>query len=268
MTTVKQAKETIIYVIDRETGFPIETTLYDWVTNFEDENKLSVEYVQDQYVNDDGEFEDGGKYFLRYRRVNRPSQLLSESFDTEEEAEDEIFDRIYRYDFEKAGAWENTEFFESEDDCEANIISRIADDYSIHVPVAESVYKRMKLLSEKRAIRQADNVAKYEADRAKREALIPVEVATITIDQQFKSALLFASEATGKEKSDRMASAMKGLMQRNNIEKINSDFWKVFRILKAKSDKIQLYTIYINGVAYTQGIDEDTQDEIFRSKKM
>lgn len=64
-----------------------------------------------------------------------------------------------------------------------------------------------------------------------------------------------------------MASAMKYLLQRNNIAEIKSDFWKVFRILKAKAEKIQVHTIYISGVAYIQGVDEATQDEIFRRPK-
>jgi len=67
------------------------------------------------------------------------------------------------------------------------------------------------------------------------DQLVKMEARTITIDEQFREALLWASEATGNEKSERCASAMKGLLSRNNIELVKSDFWKVFRILKARA---------------------------------
>lgn len=63
------------------------------------------------------------------------------------------------------------------------------------------------------------------------------EATSIIIDDQFSADMAKGEQLIGKEKSARMASAMKGLLQRNNIVEIKSDFWKVFRILKAKAEK-------------------------------
>jgi hypothetical protein len=41
---------------------------------------------------------------------------------------------------------------------------------------------------------------------------------------------------SSQEKSNASASMMKSLLQRNNINVIKSDFWEVFRILKAKAE--------------------------------
>lgn len=87
---------------------------------------------------------------------------------------------------------------------------------------AEKRQAQLKFFAEKEAIYQA----------------VHAEADSIVIDDEFKSALKWAAEADGSEKSDRMASAMKGLLSRNNIELIKSDFWKVFRILKEKSETI------------------------------
>lgn len=43
---------------------------------------------------------------------------------------------------------------------------------------------------------------------------------------------------SGEMKSNTCASAMKALLQHNNIETFDGDFWKAFRILKAKAEKI------------------------------
>jgi len=74
----------------------------------------------------------------------------------------------------------------------------------------------------------------YNADRDMLNAAIQSEANSLVIDDEFKAAVNWGNEADGYEKSDRMAIAMKGLLARNNKEKIVTDFWKVFRILKAE----------------------------------
>lgn len=69
---------------------------------------------------------------------------------------------------------------------------------------------------------------------SKRNYATITEAESIIIDDEFKNAIKWAEATSGKEKSDRMASAIKGLLARNGKEKIESDFWKVARILKAK----------------------------------
>ncbi len=89
--------------------------------------------------------------------------------------------------------------------------------------------------AEAEAKRKADEEEEFLAKLAEnKKALIEAEAASIKIDEEFKKAVAWAYEVTGEEKSKRSASALKGLLSRNNIEKINTDFWTVFRILKNK----------------------------------
>ena len=63
---------------------------------------------------------------------------------------------------------------------------------------------------------------------------VPIEADSILIDDEFKNAVKWAEEARGYEKSKRMTSAMKGLLERVGKDKIDTDFWQVFRILKSR----------------------------------
>lgn len=60
------------------------------------------------------------------------------------------------------------------------------------------------------------------------------EAATISLDEQFTADVKAASLLQGEEKSKRSAAAMKGLLERKGIEKIATDFWKVYRMLKSQ----------------------------------
>lgn len=86
---------------------------------------------------------------------------------------------------------------------------------------------------------------KAETERAEeeRKAQIAIEATreanSLVIDEAFKSAVAWADEAGGKEKSKHMASAMKGLLERNGVDYIKSDFWQVLRILKMKLKQIE-----------------------------
>lgn len=97
----------------------------------------------------------------------------------------------------------------------------------------------VKEILQKEMERKAQNVIdtnKIEASKIALKEAIRNEAESIIIDEDFKTALKYAAQVEGKEKSDRMASAFKGLLQRNNIDKVNTDFWQVFRILKAKAE--------------------------------
>lgn len=99
----------------------------------------------------------------------------------------------------------------------------------------ELVQRILKMEVERKS---AEKVSK-EIEAAKREAAkdaIMKEAKSFKIDDQFKAALKWASESKGKDKSDRMASAMKGLIDRNGKDAIVTDFWQVFRILKSYSE--------------------------------
>lgn len=106
------------------------------------------------------------------------------------------------------------------------------------VMVAEGTsFDWMEVIKKEKADAEAKAVAQREAAvlqaKAAKEAIMQ-EAKSIVVDEEFISdvAKVFGS---GEEKSKAMASAFKALLQRNNIDKINSDFWQVFRILKSRN---------------------------------
>lgn len=82
---------------------------------------------------------------------------------------------------------------------------------------------------------QAD-IDSFNEAQAKKRAAIVAEADTIAIDFEFKFQLRWASQVGGKEKSDRCVKIIKALLERNGIEVLKTDFWQVFRILKAKAE--------------------------------
>jgi len=114
------------------------------------------------------------------------------------------------------------------------------EDFANSVDKSFEVAERYIRLSRYTAKRKSDEkILFYENENRRKEALkleIAKEVDEIVIDEQFKIDVKNASLLSGNEKSNACAAAMKGLLFRLNKEKINSDFWKVFRILKSKID--------------------------------
>ena len=235
MTTIKEAQSTEIWVIG-ENGLPEETNLYSWVMNFEDrEKKMNVEmqieneFEPDEYI----------QYRVRYSPMNRHSHLVDDIFETEEEALDWIFNRIFTYDFEKASGWANTEYFYGEKEAENAIIERMADNDSIDIDVAKSIFSKMQKVVIRRAELDKIHRAKIDKEYQERKAFlaveIPKEAESITIDQSFKDAVKSAGLLTKDEKSRAMTAALKGLLSRNGKNEIKTDFWQVLRILKNKA---------------------------------
>lgn len=174
MTTVNQAKETQIFFIDYDTMMIGQSSLYDYVKEFESEDKQYTRYDEEE-----------GVWYVDTHRVNRPSVRGRVNFEIEEEAEDDIFSKILEYDFSKSDG----KYFHTEKEAEAEVIEIVQ--YGGHgdldKEVAISVYNKMKLLYEKRAEKEAIQQAQWSAEQAVRNAeierLLPIEVAAITIDE-------------------------------------------------------------------------------------
>lgn len=150
------------------------------------------------------------------------------SFDNEEDAE------LYYY--------ERSEWYISEKNWDAPIWHSTYDeaitDFANSLEKSEDVVRRFLKLSAITARKAAEHRAEMTKQNDERKAWLAVEVPkeadSIIIDEEFKAAVKWAEEVRGNEKSTRMASAMKGLLARNNKENIETDFWKVIRILKSK----------------------------------
>lgn len=100
----------------------------------------------------------------------RHPQLI-ESFDTEEEAVDFIFERIYQYDF-LPDDQRNTCYFDSEEEAMSELIESYAARYNIDFTVAESYYKHSLKATELREKKELDERRKNAEISAKNQERI------------------------------------------------------------------------------------------------
>jgi len=175
------------------------------------------------------EGEDGIEYQVWTWGVNGNNpRYEGTSFDNEEDAELYYYERSEWYVSEKN--WNAPRFHSSYDDA--------IEDMAAGLERSEDVIRRYIALSVITARKAAEHRAIITKENDERKAKLAIEVPkeahSLVIDEEFKAAVRWADAATGNEKSQRMASAMKGLLARNGKEKIESDFWQVARILKAK----------------------------------
>ena len=261
--TNETLNQTIYVVIDGE----IEPMTYrDYLKTFDDEDKLYVkeitadyyrhkysgEYLEESEYNEKMEWEEDFKpdeweYFGENTKhyelyMRSPSQFKNGKtdgwqFDDEEQAELEIFERTANWISEKN--WDAPQWFYTEQAADAEIIESIATCYEIDNEVAAHIYRKEKIVNAIRADRETTRRAKVTAENEARKAYlataVPAEAAAITIDEKFIDDLKEAENLTKKDKANRHASALKGLLERHGKEKIESDFWQVFRILKAQA---------------------------------
>jgi hypothetical protein len=148
------------------------------------------------------------------------------SFDNEEDAKLYYYERCEWFISEKN--WDAPKWNSSYEEA----VQEMADSNNRPVEVMERYLKLQAITKRK----DAERIAKITAENEKRKAWlsveIPKEAASLIIDNEFKEAVKWATQVTGREKSNRMASALKGLLSRNNKSAINTDFWQVLRILK------------------------------------
>lgn len=167
---------------------------------------------------------------------NHP-RFTGTSFDNAEDAELYYYERCEWYIQEKN--WNAPSFFYTEKEAEDHIIHDISDVNRIDLGVAAHIRRKQIIVKKERATREAAHRAKitaeYEARKAYLATAVPAEAATFVIDEKFIRDLKEAKNLIKQDKNNRHASALKGLIERNGKEKIESDFWQVFRILKAKA---------------------------------
>lgn len=155
--TAKEAQETNVWVIDEQR--PVQTSLFDHVMKSAElttsprgvEMKLFVRectvecdcFDEDEFDSKCEQCNNGLKtvYELKYWEAGGRSMLI-DTYETEDEVANEIFNRTYDYDFEKDDQ-RDTMYFNSQQEAESEICNRIADQYSVSTETAESIYKHM-----------------------------------------------------------------------------------------------------------------------------
>lgn len=189
---------------------------------------LFTREIEEQcYLGPNGKYEVRARYF----NCNNKSSLV-EGFDSEEEAELFIYERLEWYIQEKN--WDAPIFCATYQDAITEMANGLDRD--------EAVITRYLSISKITATRQAAERLEFQIkDRARKDAieiLIPIEAAAIEIDNRFIVDMQMAAKMSGNEKSNYCRNSFSLLLERNNITGINSDFWRVFRILKSKAEKL------------------------------
>mgnify|MGYP000396779305 CR=1 FL=1 len=228
----KETLDTTGYIIVE--GEVIEMTFKSYLNEYDNsEMKMWVAPV-DPF---DGE-EVSGKFEICAQKINRAAERCTNlgQFDSEEEAENEIYERQFWYINEKN--WNAPAFFLKIEDAENELIEFMSESMQIDKDVAASIYSKQKRVDAARAIKDAEHRAKVDKEYAERKAWLAIEVPkeaeAITIDQQFKEDIAAAMLLSSKEKSKACEHSLSSLLNRTG-RKITTDFWQVLRILKAKA---------------------------------
>lgn len=107
-------------------------------------------------------------YELRLWGPNGHGTTLIDTFDTEEEAEDEAFNRTYTYDFltdDQRDTW----YSESREDAEQYLVERYADAWNVSEDVVESILSKRDRVEVSRA--QKAEAAKLASEKSIAEGL-------------------------------------------------------------------------------------------------
>lgn len=150
------------------------------------------------------------------------------SFDNEEDAELYYYELLEKYIAEKnwdAPQWNNTY---------KEAISEFANFAEKPEELIARYFKLKEIKKRKHDEERAKDASEYAIRKEWLSINVPEEAESIIIDEKFKDDLKEAGKLSGYEKSNKSASALKGLLERNGKNKINTDFWQVFRILKKK----------------------------------
>lgn len=161
-------------------------------------------------------------------RSHAQRERIVASFDNEEDAELFWYEKCEWYISEKN--WNAPRWFDTYNDA----IEDMAASVDKSIQVCQRYLALAAITAKKDAEHRKMISIEYEARKARLAIEVPAEAATISIDDVFRNDVKEAMRLTGNDKSNSCAAAMKALLSRNVKEKIDSDFWQVFRILKNK----------------------------------
>jgi hypothetical protein len=186
-TTVKEARETTIYVIDHNNHKVVEETLLDFVMQSAEEvcsprgvtNRIFANQAHELFLHDkedlmefmesegkyiyltnehrflsESDFEEVGEAFScdlftisDWGRTGNNYQKGTEMYLTKEEAEDVIFQRTYEFDFQKDDQ-RDIRFFDTKEEAENELIEMLSYDWGVDEDVVRSILKKEKLVED------------------------------------------------------------------------------------------------------------------------
>lgn len=214
--TTQQLNETGYIVVDNEV---LLTTYRDYLDEYGTDKTTSPRGVESRlHIREKEDNEGNVTYELWTWGVGGNNPRFLESFENEEDVVSGIYDARENYVNEKN--WDAPIFW----DTEKRAIEDLAEKLEKPIEIVTR-YLSIKAIRDRKAIEHRAAITRQrEARKAWLAVEVPKEAATFTIDNEFREAVKSAS----------MASAMKGLLERNGKEKIETDFWQVARILKSK----------------------------------
>jgi hypothetical protein len=232
--TRQDAKETTIYLVKSEgtytpryirerrigsdykphTWFVDTENLFDFIASFAEQGTNPDGAGNKMFIREKDE-----QFELRYWQIGGRAKVI-ETFATEEEAEEEWFRRTYEYDFLQSN--EDNMYYSTEEEAEADIFETIADQLYINMPVAASIYKKMKAVRAARLIREAaekKQIAEFQAAESERIE----KLATIYADM--------VENVPGESPED----TARRLGEAINHERIEKRvFWKAIKMIRNK----------------------------------
>lgn len=154
-----------------------------------------------------------------------------QEFQTISEAEDFLFEKCYDYDFQNEC---NRSTFYTEDFEEAQ--KEASEIMEIPLDTYISYSKHKELANQIKAEREEKARVEREKQQEALKLKIRDEANQITVDEEFKNNVksVYDNLLQGENKSKDLSVAFNALLKRNNIDKITSDYWQVFRIVNSK----------------------------------
>lgn len=174
--TANQAKNTTIYFVG--TNYEVVSdNLYDFVMASAEmttsprgvENKMFIEPLETLTSISPYEKVDGWEFEVRMWQPGGRSRLV-DTLETEEEADDFIFQRTEEFDFETDINRGDTSYFFTEYEAIKYAIELFSDLENVEPEVAASILSKMYRVAEFRADRKAHSLAKAKMEQDEREA--------------------------------------------------------------------------------------------------
>jgi hypothetical protein len=229
--TAKEAQEAEVWVIENQR--PVKTNLYDHVMASAEattsprgvENKLHIREHETpcNCVDDEGDHNEDCKNCYKGVQIEYcvydwgfrgQYPRLIETFETEEEAANEIFERTEKYDFQN-DVNRDTNYFYSQQEAERDICEGIASEHNLSMETAESIYKHMLIRDFIIAYREEVRREKHEREKERIN----------TIAKQYAEMIPHIEGELFEDTVKRLSSAIG-----ERIEK--SVFWKAVKLVR------------------------------------
>lgn len=202
-----EAENTKIFVFENQSV--IETNLYDFVMLSVDETTSPVGVMPRIHVRHESFYcswglknrvnNDEGKYEVWTWGVSGNNSSFIEEFETREEAENYIFQLVFKYDF-IFDDQRDTSYYFSIQEAESELIRIYADDHGIDLEVSKSIFRHQKCVKNIIKERKAKSIidAKNKQERIEKIASVYASMIQAIEKESYKGTAKRLSAAIGE----------------------------------------------------------------------